>query len=845
LQLVVIKVIDANGFALDDVVAEGIDAAVSVGAQVISMSLAGAGYSQTLQTAMDSAWEHNVLVVAAAGNNEQTTLTYPGDGNHVLTVSATASNNQVASFSNYGEWVKIAAPGQSVESTLPTYANSIGTNYGQASGTSMATSIVAALAGLLYAVNPNLSAATIAQRIQQTAQTPNSGWNQYIGYGIISAGAALAGTPGTATQGSFTGQVVDSSNNPINGAVVSVGNQSYTTISDPTTGSPTGLFRVANLSPGTYPITVTASGYTGATIQGVIVAGADTMLTIPLNVSLGEFTGTVTSNSVGIAGAVVEALSGNPGVIQATAVTNATGSYTLYVPSGTYTLLATAPNYNNATSGAESISAGTVTVNLPLTAFGNISGTVTDVNGLGVAGAHIDFTDGSFSGGTETGAGGSYSTFGIPAGTYTVTASASGFPNTSYGGTTVTNGVSTQVNFQFSTGIGLTSGLLCYWPFNEGSGAVAHDQSGNGHNATLSSTTWTTGLFNYGLSFNGSSSLGSIPSIPLTVAFSISTWVNPTVTSQSSYAALAQVESAGGFYLGVDSTGTQYKFVVNNGSGSTGSCAFGGIALGCAQGGTVTTGWHLITGTYDGTTGILYVDGVMVASDTFTATAAASVTLEIGRNYSSGSTWNGVLNGMRLYNRALTAEEVSNIFGQAVLGLAKTADAAAVTAGTPIGFTLAVTNNGTITANTVSLLDPLPTGSGINWSISPAYSGPGTCFVSAGALSCIFGNLASSASASVHITSATSTSSCKAYANTATVSAGNVSALQSTASSSVQCSISCTVSGDSSPSVADVQMMINEALGLRGPSNDLNFDGIISVTDVQIVINAVLGKGCV
>src|SRR5208283_1781077 len=78
-QLVIFKVIDSNGNAPDNIVAQGIDAAISAGAHVISMSLAGEGYSQTLQTAMDFAWQHNVLVVAAAGNNDGNTLTYPGD----------------------------------------------------------------------------------------------------------------------------------------------------------------------------------------------------------------------------------------------------------------------------------------------------------------------------------------------------------------------------------------------------------------------------------------------------------------------------------------------------------------------------------------------------------------------------------------------------------------------------------------------------------------------------------------------------------------------------------------------------------------------------------------------
>jgi hypothetical protein len=57
--------------------------------------------------------------------------------------------------------------------------------------------------------------------------------------------------------------------------------------------------------------------------------------------------------------------------------------------------------------------------------------------------------------------------------------------------------------------------------------------------------------------------------------------------------------------------------------------------------------------------------------------------------------------------------------------------------------------------------------------------------------------------------------------------------------------LTCTITGDQVASVADVQRMINAALGVDPPVNDLNQDGTIGVVDVQIVINAVLGSGCV
>jgi YVTN family beta-propeller protein len=100
-----------------------------------------------------------------------------------------------------------------------------------------------------------------------------------------------------------------------------------------------------------------------------------------------------------------------------------------------------------------------------------------------------------------------------------------------------------------------------------------------------------------------------------------------------------------------------------------------------------------------------------------------------------------------------------------------TPDAATVTAGSPIGFTISIVNSSAATANNATLTDPLPSGTGVNWSISPAYSGPGTCSITgavgAQVLSCSFGNVATSASFSIHIVSPSS--SVGAITNAATV----------------------------------------------------------------------------
>ena len=54
----------------------------------------------------------------------------------------------------------------------------------------------------------------------------------------------------------------------------------------------------------------------------------------------------------------------------------------------------------------------------------------------------------------------------------------------------------------------------------------------------------------------------------------------------------------------------------------------------------------------------------------------------------------------------------------------------------------------------------------------------------------------------------------------------------------------CTMTGDSAASVADVQFIVNEALGIVPANNDLNNDGLVNITDIQMVLNAAMNLGC-
>ncbi len=155
------------------------------GAKVVNMSLGGGSSSQAENTAMTNFYNGGMLLVAAAGNDGNTSFSYPASYNAVVSVAAVNSSGALASFSQRNSQVELAGPGVSVSSTW----NNGG--YNSISGTSMASPHVAGVAALVWSNHPQCTAPQIRNALNATAEDRGTpGRDTSYGWGIVKAKAA-------------------------------------------------------------------------------------------------------------------------------------------------------------------------------------------------------------------------------------------------------------------------------------------------------------------------------------------------------------------------------------------------------------------------------------------------------------------------------------------------------------------------------------------------------------------------------------------------------------------------------------------------------------------------------
>jgi Subtilase family len=215
-----------GSFTLSDVLS-GLEFAITRGADVINLSLAGDTFSLTQARALNVVFFNDLLPVAASGNRalEGNPIEFPaallggrrGAPGIGLSVGATGPNDLPADFSNHNEFVSLAAPGSShldcrrgVFSTVPANTNVIwddpaggcatplsfasgGARWGYGQGTSFAAPLASGIAALAWQVEPDLQSEQVAEVLSRSARQtiPGAPWNEFTGRGIVDGGGAV------------------------------------------------------------------------------------------------------------------------------------------------------------------------------------------------------------------------------------------------------------------------------------------------------------------------------------------------------------------------------------------------------------------------------------------------------------------------------------------------------------------------------------------------------------------------------------------------------------------------------------------------------------------------------
>ncbi len=206
------------------------------------------------------------------------------------------------------------------------------------------------------------------------------------------------------------------------------------------------------------------------------------------------------------------------------------------------------------------------------------------------------------------------------------------------------------------------SGMIGYWPFDDGSGTTADDLSGNGNNGVLiNGPSWIAGEINDALSFNGTSSYVFPPSLGIPPpSVSISVWIKPNPAGGVVMSELGQAAINSGWH------DSQIEVETNN---TIKVCVWtGGLTCLTAANNITYGSWYYIVLSYDASTHTLkgYENGALVNSVPATKEYPGTLHYGIGptdsTNGGDGSYFSGLIDDVRIYSRALSAAEVSALY---------------------------------------------------------------------------------------------------------------------------------------------------------------------------------------
>jgi len=181
-----VRVLDANGSGNYSAIANGIIYAADRGAKVINLSLGGTSSSRALQDAINYAWNKQCVIVAAAGNNGSNVAFYPAACTNVVAVSATNASDTRPTWSNFGSYVDISAPGVDILSVYGT------DQYAAWNGTSFSSPVASGVVALMAAANSTLTNVLLVDLLIKNSDDVGAlGKDIYYGSGRVNANRAV------------------------------------------------------------------------------------------------------------------------------------------------------------------------------------------------------------------------------------------------------------------------------------------------------------------------------------------------------------------------------------------------------------------------------------------------------------------------------------------------------------------------------------------------------------------------------------------------------------------------------------------------------------------------------
>jgi len=203
--------------------------------------------------------------------------------------------------------------------------------------------------------------------------------------------------------------------------------------------------------------------------------------------------------------------------------------------------------------------------------------------------------------------------------------------------------------------------LVARWHFDEGTGAISHDSSGNGNDGTINGATWTDGVSGTALSFDGDYDyvdFGDVNEVEGLSQMTVSAWIKPQSIDSTKQFIITK-EDAWYFQVGDWLNNDEMVFIISGTPDSTENCVQYQINL---------NEWYHVAVAYDNPEIYLYVDGILRDSDTNIPMPTSGHPLSIGARKNSGAIWgdffNGTIDEVSIYNRAFTDSEILTLYQQ-------------------------------------------------------------------------------------------------------------------------------------------------------------------------------------